>query len=101
MRICDYGRRFIRPTADITEVTMTKTLASLSLIAFATTLQTAFAQTADTPAPSPLHSAPATNPAANPATSADPSAAPSKAKQGRRSHSGKPGASSTGAPPSN
>jgi hypothetical protein len=97
MRICDYGRRLIRPTANITAVTMTKTLACISLIAFAATLQTAFAQTADTPAPSPLHSAPA----ANPNTSADPTAPPAKAKQGRRSHSGKPGASSTGAPPSN
>jgi hypothetical protein len=98
MRICDYGRRFIRPTANITEVPMIKTtLACISLIAFATTLQTAFAQTADTPAPSPLHSAPA----ANPATSQDPTAAPTKTKQGRRSHSGKPGASSTGAPSSN
>jgi hypothetical protein len=97
MRICDYGRRFIRPIDNITAVTMTKTLACLSLIAFAATLQTAFAQTADTPAPSPLHSAPA----ANPITSADPTAAPTKAKQGRRNHSGKPGASSTGAPPSN
>jgi hypothetical protein len=94
MRICDYGRRFIRPTANITEVTMTKTLACISMIAFATTLQPAFAQTADTPAPSPLHSAPA----ANPATSADPTAAPTKAKQGRRNHSGKPGTSSTGTP---
>ena len=37
MRICDYGRRFIRPTANITVVTMTKTLARISLIAFATT----------------------------------------------------------------
>jgi hypothetical protein len=48
MRICDYGRRFIRPTANITVVTMTKTLACISPIAFAATLQTAFAQTADT-----------------------------------------------------
>jgi hypothetical protein len=63
MRICDYGRRFIPPTANITEVTMTKTLACISLIAFATTLQTAFAQTADTPAPSPLHRADAATPA--------------------------------------
>jgi hypothetical protein len=94
MRICDYGRRFIRPTANIAEVTMTKTLACISMIAFAITLQSAFAQTADTPAPSPLHSAPA----ANPATSADPTATPTKAKQGRRNHSGKPGTSSTGAP---
>jgi hypothetical protein len=97
MRICDYGRRFIRPTANITKVTMTRTLACISLIAFAATLQTAFAQIADTPAPSPLHSAPA----ASPNTSQDPTAAPTKAKQGRRSRSGKPGASSTGAPPSN
>jgi hypothetical protein len=98
MRICDYGRRFIRPTANITEVPMTKTtLACISLIAFATTLQTASAQTAEPPAPSPLHSAPA----ANPTKPADPTAAPTKSKQGRRNHSGKPGASSTGAPPSN
>jgi hypothetical protein len=97
MRICDYGRRFIRPAANITEVTMTKTLSCISLIAFVTTLQTAFAQTAETPAPSPLHSAPA----ANPTKPADPTATPTKAKQGRRSHSGKPGASSTGAPSSN
>ena len=52
MRICDYGRRFIRPAANITVVTMTKSLACISLIAFSVTLQTAFAQTADTPAPS-------------------------------------------------
>jgi hypothetical protein len=52
MRICDYGRRFIRPAANITVVTMTKSLACISLIAFSATLQTAFAQTADTPAPS-------------------------------------------------
>ena len=97
MRICDYGRRFIRPAANITVVTMTKSLACISLIAFSATLQTAFAQTADTPAPSPLHSAPA----ANPSTSQDPTAAPPKAKQDRRSRSGKPGASSTGAPSSN
>jgi hypothetical protein len=97
MRICDYGRRFIRPAANITVVTMTKSLACISLIAFSATLHTAFAQTADTPAPSPLHSAPA----ANPSTSQDPTAAPTKAKQDRRSRSGKPGASSTGAPSSN
>jgi hypothetical protein len=48
MRICDYGRRFIRPTANIPVVTMAKTLACTSLIAFAATLQTGFAQTADT-----------------------------------------------------
>src|SRR5271166_4815322 len=94
MRIFDYGRRFIRPTADITEVTMTKSLVCISLITLATTLKPAFAQTADTPAPSPLHSAPA----ASPATSVDPTATPTKTKQGRRNHSGKPGTSSTGAP---
>ena len=77
---------------------MTKTtLACISMLAFAAPLQTAFAQTADTPAPSPLHNAPA----ANPTTPADPTAAPTKNKQGRRSHSGKPGASSTGVPSSN
>jgi len=81
-------------------VTMTKTLACISVIAFATILPTAFAQTADTPAPSPLHSNPAANPATNLRISPDPAAAPAKAKQGRRSHSGKPGNSSTAAPPS-
>jgi hypothetical protein len=72
-------------------------LSCISLISFATTLQTASAQTAETPAPSPLHSAPA----ANPTKPADPTAAPTNSKQGRRNHSGKPIASSTGAPPSN
>ncbi len=80
---------------------MAKTLACISLIAFATLLPTAFAQTADTPAPSPLHSNPAANPAANLLTSPDPAAAPAKARQGRRSRSRKPDTSSTGAAPSN
>ena len=32
MRICDYGRRFIRPTANITVVTMTKSLACEAVV---------------------------------------------------------------------
>jgi hypothetical protein len=80
---------------------MTKTFACLYLIALAALSPAAFAQTADTPAPSPLHSTPPANPAANLLTSPDPAAAPAKTRQGRRGHAGKSGTSSTGAQPGN
>jgi hypothetical protein len=75
---------------------MTKTIVWISGIALAITLQPAYAQTADVPAPSPLHSAPA----ANPTSSLNSPSTTTTAKHGRRSHGSKQGASSTSAQPS-
>ncbi len=87
------GPRLIRPTISITEVAVTKTLVSISLFALAITVQPAFAQPGDTPAPSPLHSAPA----ASPDTSSNPAATQTKTEHGHRRHGSSPGSSSTGA----
>jgi len=70
---------------------MKKTLACVSLIALAISLQPAFAQTATAPAASPLHSTPSANTAPAPVT--DPSATQQK-KHTRHSH--KQGTTSTG-----
>jgi hypothetical protein len=75
---------------------MTKTIVWISGLALAVALQPAYAQTADPPAPSPLHGTPAVDPTAS---LYSPSAT-TTAKHGRRSHGNKQGASSTGAPPS-
>jgi hypothetical protein len=56
------------------------------------TLQSAFAQTGDTPAPSPLHNKPAVNPASAP----DPDPTTSQQKKHGR-HRRRSGTSSTGA----
>ena len=70
---------------------MKKTLACVSLIVLAITLQPAFAQNANAPAPSPLHNTPSANPTPAPVT--DPSATQQK-KHSRHSH--KQGTTSTG-----
>jgi hypothetical protein len=71
---------------------MTKTFACIFMFVLATTLQSAFAQTPGTPAPSPLHSTPDVKPAPSVDTTA-PQAKPRPAHHGRKS-----GASPNGAP---
>jgi len=71
---------------------MTKTFTCIFLLVLATTLQSSFAQTAGTPAPSPLHSTPSVKPVPSVDTTT-PQTKPRPAHHGRKS-----GASPTGTP---
>jgi hypothetical protein len=75
------------------EVAVLKTFVGLTIVALAMAAEPVFAQTSNTPAPSPLTSAPATSPSGNlgaPATSQ------TKKKHSHRSQTSQPGSSTTG-----